>query len=132
MNRKEYLEALEQLRNLRIAISEKDETLRYLIDQERRLSDSLKRPNPRSTGVQDRDGTTIYFGDKVEFLTKGKHSATEGIVYKVSKSKTTVTARDKRNFNISRAPKNVRVITKSHEYDCCSRERNSSDARSNK
>ena len=123
MNRKEYLEALEQLRNLCIAIEEKDETLRFLIDQERRLSDRLKRPNPRSTGVHDCDGTPIYIGDKVEFLTKGKHSAKQGIVYKVSDSKTRVTARDSRNFNITRAPKNLRVVTKSHEFDCCSRER---------
>ena len=132
MNRKEYLEALEQLRNLRIAIEEKDETLSFLLDQERRLSDQLKRPNPRSTGVKDCDGTPIYIGDKVKFLTKGLHSATEGIVYKISSSKTRVTARDARNFSISRAPKNLKVITKSHEFDCCSRERSSSDNRNRK
>ena len=120
------MEALEQLRNLRIAIEEKDETLRFLIDQERRLSDRLKRPNPRSTGVRDCDGTPIYIGDRVKFLTKGQHSAKEGIVYKISDSKTRVTARDARNFSVTRAPKNLKVVTKSHEFDCCSRERNRS------
>lgn len=121
MNKKEYQEAVEQLKNLRIAIQEKDETLKVLIKQERKLSEKLKRPNPRSTGACDCDGTQIYIGDQVKFLTKGKYKSKKGIVYKISDNKTRVTARDENNFSITRAPNNLKIITKSHEFNCCSR-----------
>ena len=115
------MEALEQLKKLRIAIYEKDETLKFLLNQERQLSEKLKKANPSSTRAYDCNGTQIYFGDLVEFQTKGKYKSRRGVVYKVSDNKTRVTARDKNNFSITRAPKNLKIIAKSHEYDCCSR-----------
>ena len=120
MNKIDYREGLEQLKNLRFAIRERDETLKFLLKQERELSEKFKKANPRSTGAYDCDGTQIYFGDLVEFETKGKYKSSRGIVYKVSKNKSRVTARDENNFSISRSPKNLKIISKSHEYDCCS------------
>ena len=132
MNKKEYTEALEQLKNLHIAIYEKDETLKFLIKQERQLSEKLKKVNPRSTGAYDCDGTQIYFGDVVEFQTKGKYKSSRGIVYKVSSNKLRVTARDEKNFSISRAPKNLKIVTKSHEHDCCSGDKHANSGKYSK
>ena len=69
----------------------------------------------RGTDTCDRDGTPIWFGDKVVFLTKGLYGTKEGTVYKVAKNKSRITAKDAKGNAISRAPNNVRVIRASYD-----------------
>ena len=63
------------------------------------------------TGHMDKYKRKIFIGDKVKFLTSGKFSSTEGVVSGYTKSR--VTATDKKNNEIPRAPHNLLLILSS-------------------
>jgi len=71
-------------------------------------------PQPRSRptflGVYDSEGQEIHAGDTVEFLSGGKYTSRTGIAYRVADNLERVTARDRQNRCISRAPENLKVI----------------------
>ena len=115
MNDEEYEEAINELKNLRITIEDLEEELEVLKEHEVIYRKRIRKQRNRGTGVCDRDGTPIWFGDKVTFLTKGLYGTKEGIVYKVSSNKSRITAKDEKGNAISRAPKNVRVSKASYD-----------------
>ena len=109
MNERPDIEDIqEQINNLRITADILEEQLTRLTEQERgqvRQRGPVSRPR-----VVDRDGRLIHIGDVVTFLTPGRYASTQGTVYRVARSGTTITARDSKNVAISRAPRNVRII----------------------
>ena len=110
MNDREIQETIKKLKNLRITIEEKEKELRLLKENERKYKTKIQHQEAKRTGTSDRDGTPIWFGDTITFLTKGLYGSSEGTVYKVAKNKSRVTARDTKGNSISRAPNNVRVV----------------------
>ena len=101
----------EQIRDLRLAANQIERTLeQHLEDRERQAEENQERGPPTDPLVQDRDGNNIHIGDQVIFLTRGLYNSTTGIVYKVSRTGSRVTARDESDRSISRRPSNVRVI----------------------
>ena len=60
--------------------------------------------------VKDCNNTIIEVGDRVEFLTSGKYSSTEGIVKTIGK--TFVFAIDSDKRSIARAPHNLKIVEK--------------------
>ena len=66
----------------------------------------------RKLAILDHDRNIIRINDRLFFLTKGKYTSTEGIVYKISERGYRDTARDSNGNSISRAPRNLRVILK--------------------
>ena len=109
-------ETINKLTDLKITIREKEADLQDRIEElialkenEKKYRKKIEAATIKDTGTYDRDGTPIWYGDTVTFLTKGSHESTEGIVYKVSQDKSRITSKDRRDFSITRAPHNVRV-----------------------
>ena len=101
----------EQINNLCITADILEEQLTRLTEQERdQVRPSRQRGPVSRPRVVDRDGRLIHIGDVVTFLTPGRYASTQGTVYRVARSGTTITARDSKNVAISRAPRNVRII----------------------
>ena len=106
MDRRNTIESLRQeLNRLTLASSN---ILRAIEDLERR--ELPGQPDPREIQITDRDGTPIKIGDRVIFLTKGKFKSTSGTVTRFSRNKERVYATDSNKKEISRAPRNVRII----------------------
>ena len=117
-------EVINELTSLKITIREKEaeledkiEELQVLKKHEKEYRRRLEQGAIRVTGTYDRDGTPIWYGDTVTFLTKGSYDSTEGRVYKVSQDKSRVTCKDKRDFSITRAPHNVKVKKRGDSRD---------------
>ena len=117
MNEEELCETIKRLKDLRITIQEKEKELTKLKENEREYRRKVESHRSRRTGTRDRDGTPIYFGDTVCFLTKGLYRSEEGTVYKVADNKSRITARDPKGNFISRAPNNVRVIGVKNKHE---------------
>ena len=60
--------------------------------------------------IFDRDGNIITIGCEVIFLTRGRFKTTRGTVTHFSDNKSRVFAIDKKSTEISRAPRNVRIV----------------------
>ena len=73
-------------------------------------SEPSERPRP-----EDRDGTPIFIGAKVVFLTQGKYRSTQGIVTRYSRNNERVFARDSDGHEIARAPHNLCVSVTHHD-----------------
>ena len=112
MNDKEYQGVIKLLEKLDLDIEKKEDEIKNLKKQRRDLNLRTRRYGPKGTGVQDRDGAPICFGDTVYFLTRGLHNSKEGVVYKVAKNGSRITAKDSKGNSVSRAPHNVRVKDK--------------------
>ena len=111
--------AIEELRRelarLEIATSNIRQTIRNLENGEgppptQRRPPATKPSQASTSKTLDRNGNCITIGSTVRFLTKGRHSSTEGIVKRFSKNYTRVFAEDTDGFEVPRAPHNVRVI----------------------
>ena len=68
-----------------------------------------ERPRP-----EDRDGTPIFIGVKVDFLTQGKYRSTQGVVTRYSRNNERVFTIDSDGHEIARAPHNRRVSMRHH------------------
>ena len=99
----------EQINNLRITTDRLEEQLARLTEREEQTRPTRQRGPESRPRVFDRDGRLIHIGDVVIFLTPGRYTSTQGTVYRVARSGTTVTARDSRDVAITRAPSNVRI-----------------------
>ena len=60
--------------------------------------------------IFDGIGTEILIGDTIQFTSTGRYNSREGVVYRISRTGSRVTARDDRGRAISRTPLNVLVI----------------------
>ena len=60
--------------------------------------------------IFDGRGTEILIGDTIQFMSTGRYNSREGVVYRISRTGSRVTARDDRGRAISRSPMNVLVI----------------------
>ena len=109
-----------ELEYLKISTSNKIASLENRIARLQSVSSSHTSSRPRqgiekalqstpAAGHRDRDGTEIYIGSLVTFLTKGVYDSTEGVV--VSYNKKHIIAQDYKSRRVERAPRNVRVVT---------------------
>ena len=73
-------------------------------------SEPSERPRP-----EDIDGTPIFKGVKVAFLTQGRYRSTQGIVTRYSRNNERIFARDSDGHEIARAPHNLRVSVRNHD-----------------
>ena len=96
-----------QLSRLEIATN----NIRQVLDQLEASSDE-DAPSPEAAphnGPRDRDGILIRIGYRVQFLTRGRHRSTRGIVSRFSRNNERVFAVDANRIEIARAPRNLRV-----------------------
>ena len=94
---------MKKLEDLEITLSEIKQELKALKEHKNYVK---KNQIPE---VEDRDGNSIHLGDTVIFLTKGLFGSSERVVYKISSNGNRVTAKDKNDKSVSRAPYNERI-----------------------
>ena len=109
----------EELLRLQITANNIERILQTTRDHNRQEEGENLRVNPADRRGQDyphnhprvldSEGTEIFIGDTVTFLTRGLFTSTSGVVYKVSQSGNRVTSRDSFRRAISRAPHNLSV-----------------------
>ena len=107
-DRKTLLDLTEQLERLQLTMQNIQETIQQLQNQEQ---DNQAAPHGPLTNplAFDTDRRLIHIGDEVIFLTRGLYNSTRGTVYKVSRNRARITARDHQNRPISRNPRNLRL-----------------------
>ena len=107
----EIEELLREINILKISTTQKivviEKRISCLRDNE--LSVTPVKTVPRhSTGHKDRNGSEIYIGDKVKFVTSGKYDSSQGTVSGYSKKR--VLSTDYKGREIPRAPHNILVV----------------------
>lgn len=80
--------------------------------------------------IRDRYHNMIYIGDKIKFLTRGRFKSKTRIVYKISRNKERITAKDPSGNSITRHPSNIDVISKDKKDEHCWSCRRYADSRS--
>ena len=112
MNRKSTIENLRiELEKLTIASRNIERAIRELEvqDQQQPVGQGA---SAVVDGPLDRDGNEIRIGYTIIFLTKGKFNATRGTVTRFSKNNVRVFASIENGTEVSRSPRNVRVVEK--------------------
>ena len=107
----------QQLEKLEIIASNIRTSIDNLADEERRRSTeaatdrAVNALNNRPLRVIDRNECIIEIGSRVEFLTRGKYSSSNGVVTRFSRNGERVFSKDSEGHEIVRAPHNLRVLS---------------------
>ena len=111
MDRRATIENLRQeLEALTIASKNIERAIRDLEQQEQQLNEVSSADADATACPLDRDGNKLKVGQEIKFLTRGKFSSTRGTVTRFSRNNIRVFAIDSKEVEVSRAPRNVRII----------------------
>ena len=100
-----------QLARIVIATTNIREVLERLEGRNATTSDDAAAADPLPpNGPTDRDGNLIVIGNRVTFLTRGRHRSTRGIVTRFSRNNGIVFSLDSNRVEVARAPRNLRIV----------------------